>query len=70
MHINRERIDSKFKKKGTSILNQQREFDCMIRDKNKGALDRFKEEPFQLRYMRMYEADRTEQQSKKNIDEK
>ena len=70
MHINRERIDSKFKKKNTSILNQQREFDCMIRDKNKVALDRFKEEPYQLRYMRMYEADRTEQQSKKNIDEK
>ena len=70
MHINRERIDSKFKKKNTSILNQQREFDCMMKEKNKDALERFKEEPFQLRYMRMYGTNRTKQQTKKNIDEK
>ena len=70
MHIAGVHIDSKFKKRGTSILNQQREFDCMMKEKNKDALERFKEEPYQLMYMRMYEADRTEQQSKKNIDEK
>lgn len=48
-------IDNKFKKKRTRILTKQREFDVMEKRASRDAMERFKEEPYQLRCQRMRE---------------
>lgn len=70
--VEMQRTDSKFKRKETKDANKQKEYDIIVltKEKSKKAIEKFHEEPYQLKYMRTYGANRTKQQSKKNIDEK
>lgn len=46
-------IDNKFRKKRTKKITKQQEFDVMQKRPSKDAIERFREELFQLRYQRM-----------------
>ena len=70
MPVSVTRIDNKFKSTVVKRVKQQAEFAVMMKEHTVEAMDKFKEEPYQLKYMRTYGTNRTKQQSKKNIDEK
>ena len=54
-----EHIDSKFKRKRMKIISKQQEFDVMEKRAARDAMERFREEPFQLRYAREHGKNRT-----------
>ena len=58
-----QRTDSKFKRKKIKDDAVQREYDTIVisKEKSQKAIDKFHEEPFQLKYMRKYGTSRTEQ---------
>lgn len=60
-------LDSKFKRKRVKIIERQQSFDVMQKNPSKDAMARFREEPFQLRYVREHER-RTKQQTKGNFE--
>ena len=59
MSIDVKSIDNKFKTKKHKDIKRQREFDGMERHPSKMAMERFKTEPYQLRYAREHGENRT-----------
>ena len=59
MPINVTSIDNKFKRKKQKNVKQQREYDSMVSRPSELAMERFKAEPYQLRYAREYGQSRT-----------
>ena len=59
MPISVKSIDNKFKTKKQKDMKRQREFDGMERNTSKSAVERFKAEPYQLRYAREHGKNRT-----------
>lgn len=68
MPINVTGIDSKFKRKQLKLIKQQRGYDVMQKTDSDRAKERFKTEPYQLKYMRKYGENRTERETEEDID--
>ena len=68
MPVSVTRIDNKFKSTVAKRVKQQAEFAVMMKEHTVEAMDKFKEEPYQLKYMRTYGTNRTKQQTKGNTE--